>query len=396
MKNVTKLSLLALLISLSLSGYGQCGGALTTCGNSYITTNAGWTNSEYYQIIDIDAAKLTDATLPQFTAADGSKNALEPVPATNDGPTDFASGLFKTPIMTTTDGLVYTPSTVKWPVNFYLAAFAPSMYTSAYTKDSLVGSGYSGTGTTAACTLNNNTVIVSPIYKKPGFIELSRLPATLTNPTVSRLGYIEIDNLPQVERIQWSYSSTSWKRGVKFDLNFNDGKGWIPQRWIATGAGNWEATFAEQGYQFEEVVGKQDDPSSLVSFRIRPWDGDSIDLKPNANNCTYQATTYTAKNTPLAQQQTVRVHQIKVFSNVIPDQAPSAVNTINASKLNIYLSDKNIVISETVNAELYTIEGKKVFKGFTNQVDVSGLSRGIYILKATTKDGAIQNKKILI
>ncbi|MEI8085285.1 MAG: T9SS type A sorting domain-containing protein [Paludibacter sp.] len=395
MKHITKLSLLALFTSLSLSGFSQL------CGTSYyITSNAGWTNSEYYQIIDIDAAKLTDADLPKFTSSDGSKNALEPVPNTADGPTDFASGYFKTPVMTSTDGLVYTPTSVLWPVMYKMAAFAPTMWTSAFSKDTLIGSGISGTGTAAACTLNNNTVMKSAIYKKPGFIELSRLPFATSNPTVSRHGYIEIDSIPQVERIQWSYSSTSWKRGVKCDINYNDGNGWIPQRWVAS-AYNWEAVFSEQGYQFEEVIGKQDDPSSFVSFRIRIWDGDSIHYKVNANDLSLQATTYTAKNTPLAAQQTVRVHQIKVFSNVIPTKAPivavpTAVASVNANSIKIYLSEKNIVLSETAKVELYSIDGKTVFKGYTNKIDAAGFNRGIYIIRAVDNDGKIQNKKIAI
>jgi len=382
MKNITKLFIAACFISLSLPTFAQdCGGFY------YITSNAGWTNSEYYKILDIDAATLTDATLPKFTAADGSKNAIN---------TDFGSGTFKTPVMTTTDGIVYTPTNVLWPVHFYMAAFAPTMYTSAYSKVNVTGATPSGGGTTIACTLNDNSIKQSPIFGKAGFIELSRLPSAVLNTPPSLLGYVEIDNLPQVERIQWSYSATSWKRGVKCDINFNDGTGWKPQRWVASDYSAWEGTFAEQGYQFEEVIGKQDDPSSLVSIRIRPWDGDSIHFKVNANDLSLQAVTYTAKMTPYAQCQTVRVHQIRVFSNVIPTVAPSAVAQVNANHIKIYLSGRNIVLSEAAQVEIYSIEGSRIYKGYSNQIDASAYSKGIYIIKATDSEGKLQNKKIIL
>ncbi|HET7733488.1 MAG TPA: T9SS type A sorting domain-containing protein, partial [Paludibacter sp.] len=288
-----------------------------------------------------------------------------------------------------------------WPVNYKMAAFAPTMYNSAYTKVNVLGTVPSGGGATVACTLNDNSVKPSGIWSKPGFIELSRLQSLVLNTPPSRHGYIEIDSLPQVERIQWSYSSTSWKRGVKADINYNDGNGWQPLRWLASDYSAWEASFSEQGYQFEEMINKQDDPNSFVSVRFRIWDGDSIHYKVNANDLSLQTTTYTATMTPLAQKQTVRIHQIKVFSNIIPTVAPgpkiiSGVRNVNADVIKIYKSGNNIVLGEEANVELYTVEGKKIFKGLTKQIDVSGFSKGIYIIKAVANDGKIQNKKIII
>lgn len=396
MKKTTKLILGAFLITLSLNAGNnyvypwQPQGELSTCGNSYITSNAGWSSSEYYRIIDIDASKLTDAALPKFTSADGSKNAAD---------TDFGFGYFRSPIMTTTDGTVYTPTNVMWPVKYNMAAFAPTMYNSAYSKVNLYGSNPSGTGTTAACTNNNNTVKTSPIWDKPGFIELSRLAATTTDPTISRHGYIQINDLPQVERIQWSYSSTSWKRGVKCDIDLHDGNGWIPRRWLASDFSAWEASFSEQGYQFEEMINQQDNPNAKVSIRFRIWDGDSIHFKVNANDLTEQTVPYTAKMTPLAQWQTVRIHQIKVYSGLIPTSAPeipNALHNVSVNDLIIYRSGNNIIIGENSNIEIYTLEGRKMYKGYTNKIDVSGFSKGTYILRSINDNGIIRNKKIMI
>jgi len=381
MKRITKLFFLGLFINLSIGVFAQ---PPQTCGtNTYFTSNAGWSQSEYYQIIDIDAATLTDAALPKFSTANGALNAAD---------TDFGSGIFTTPIMSTVDGTSYTPTSVLWPIKYSLAAFAPTMYTSAWSKVNITGQTPSGNSTDKACTLNDNSIIQSAIYDKPGFIELCRLAASAEEPTVSRHGYIEIDNLPSVERIQWSYSSTSWKRGVKADINYNDGAGWIPLRWEASDISIWIATFAEQGYQFEEIIGQGDNPDSRVSIRFGIWDGDSIHVNPVKTD----GSTFTTANFPLEQRQTVRIHQIKVFSGVIPTEAPSAVASVNANNLKIYLSENNIILSENAKVEMYSIVGKRVFSGVTNKIDVSNFNKGIYIIKAVDSEGKIQNKKIAI
>jgi hypothetical protein len=281
-----------------------------------------------------------------------------------------------------------------------MAAFAPTMYCSAWSKVNVLGSLPSGKAT--SCSLNDNSIMKSNIYDKPGFIELSRLGSLVLKTPPSRHGYIQIDSLPQVERIRWSYSSTSYKRGVKADINYNDGKGWIPQRSIASDYSDYEGSFSEQGYQFEEIIGKQDDATSFVSFRIRIWDGDSIHMKVNANDLTEQAIPYTATMVPYDQKQTVRVHQIQVFSNIIPTVAPvvvatpNALSSVNMNNIKIYLSENNIVLSEDANVEIYSIQGQKLYKGFTRKVDATGYSKGIYIIKTTDTAGKLQNKKIMI
>ena len=350
MKKITKIIAVVVLTILSVEASSQ-----ETCsGYYYITSNSGWSESEYYKIIDVDAATLTDVALPKFTASDGAKNAID---------SDFGSGSFNTPIMTTEDGITYVPTTVNWPVKYHLAAFAPTMYTSAWSKINLVGTNPSGAGPYQSCTYNDNSVKTSAIFGKPGFIELSRLPSEILDTPPSRHGYIEIDNLPQVERIQWSYSSTSWKRGVKADINYNDGNGWIPLRWLASDYSVWEATFSEQGYQFEEMINKQDDPDSKVSVRFRIWDGDSIHYKVNANDLSLQENTYTATMKPLAQYQTVRIHQIKVFSNIVPTEGPSAVRNVNESPIKVSVSGRNIILSEEAQVDVYTYDGRHLYTG---------------------------------
>lgn len=388
MRNITKTILGLALITLpfSVSAFGPNGGQ-STCGNYYITSNAGWTNSEYYKIIDIDAATLTDAALPKFTAADGAKNALT---------TDFASGSFGSAVLTTTDGVIYTPTGLLWPVKYYMAAFAPTMYTSAWSKINVLGTTASGKAT--SCSLNDNSIMQSAIFAKPGFIELSRQGSAVLKTPPSLHGYIQIDSLPQVERIKWSYSSTSYKRGVKMDVNYNDGNGWIPQRWVASDYSDYEGSFSEQGYQFEEMINKQEDPNSFISIRFRIWDGDSIHMKVNANDLTEQAVTYTSNSQAYDQKQTVRIHQIQIFSNIIPTTVPGGINAVKKvteDAIKIYRSENRIVLSETANVEVFSYDGKKMYAGHTNNIDVTNLSKGLYIVKAAGKSGNTL-KKIVI
>jgi len=370
MKNFTKIIIIAFIFPLSIKSVAQC--------LPYYTTNAGWTQSEYYQIIDIDAEKLTGTSLPQHDKTDGTATA-----------STFGTGSFTTPIMTTTDGVTYTETSVKWPVNYYMACIAPTFYNSAYTKVVITGANPSGTASN--CTRNDNTIIVSPIWDKKGFIELSRQASEVADTPPSRHGYIEIDNLPQVERIQWSFSATSYKRGVKCDINYNDGNGWQPLRWEASNNNSY-ATFAEQGYQFEDIIGKGDDATSIISVRWRIWDGDSIHLDETKTD----GSTFTTVNSPYAQQQVVRIHQIKIFSGIIPENAPNAINIPSANTMKIYLLSNNICLSEKATVELYNFEGKQIYKGQTDKVDVSKLSKGIYIIRATNSAGLIQNKKIAL
>lgn len=376
--------LLAFFASGSAFAFGPYG-ELSECGYYYITSNAGWTTSTFKQIIDIDAEKLTDASLPKSTAEDGSMNSAN---------TDFGTGFFNSPVLSE-DG---TPTSVLWPVNYYMAAFAPTLYNSAYTKVNLTGVNPSGGGGTAACTLNDNNVKKSGIWDKKGYIELSRQGSAALNTPPSLHGYIVLDSLPQVERIQWSYSSTSWKRGVKADIDYHDGKGWQPLRWVASDY-NWEAVFAEQGYQFEEIIGKQDDPASYVSFRIRIWDGDSIHYKVNANDLSEQeGVPYSNTMTPYAQRQAVRVHQIKVFSGIVPTTAPkpisSGVESIFENKIKYTLNEGSIILPEEMDVEIFSISGQKIYSNLTNQVSTSNFRKGIYVLKLKDKNGYSQSSKI--
>ena len=54
---------------------------------------------------------------------------------------------------------------------------------------------------------------------KPGSIQMCRDAFKDRDPEtgapISQHGWMEIDHIPYVERIQWAWSSTSWGRGIK-------------------------------------------------------------------------------------------------------------------------------------------------------------------------------------
>ncbi len=96
--------------------------------------------------------------------------------------------------------------------------------------------------------------------------------------------------------------------------------------------------------------------------------------------------------------QVTRLHTIRIYSDVVPTESPSTgmvQNTI--SKISIYKSGKEIILSSEANVDIYTIDGKIVNSSLnTKKVNVSNLSSGIYLVKAKAVDGSISNLKIAL
>lgn len=374
-----------LLIAIALFGMGYVS-AQDVCtsdpSKAYLTSNAGWTDSEWYQIINIDPQNLASLDMAKHTG-------LAPSGGTTTS-TAFGSGTFMTPIMAYNEtSSSYEPSTVNWPVNFYMTCIAADLYGSAYSKVELLGTAESGKAD--ACYGNNNVAVTSPIWSKPGFFELSRQSADAVNaPNVSRHGYIELDDLPQVERVQWSFSSTAWKRGVKLDIKHGNGA-WEPLRWEPSDISQSLTTFSEQGYAFEEIIGQQENPDSKISLRWRIWDGDSIH-----DNLVSPGTTYSTNNFPLAQKQVVRIHQIKIFSGVTPTSGPNGLSGANKSEFIVYRSGNQMVSTERGNFELYTPEGKLIHTAQGDRIELGNITKGIYILKMNSVNGNQKVQKVIL
>ncbi|MCD8290211.1 MAG: pectinesterase family protein [Prevotella sp.] len=162
-----------------------------------------------------------------------------------------------------------------------------------------------------------------PNYGEAGFVQMCRNAGVLdvtTHTKVSLHGWMEIDHIPYVERVQWSWSSTSWGRGIKCDVKIGDGD-WEPLVWMGSEKqkSGW-TMFSDQGYFMENVIDASD-----VSIRWRVWDGDNgqtlVQVDEDGNSPFGTAVDSTA------QMQAPRVHKIQIFGNEITaDEAEYARN----------------------------------------------------------------------
>lgn len=145
-----------------------------------------------------------------------------------------------------------------------------------------------------------------PTYGEAGFVQMCRdAAATIDGQKVSRHGWMEIDHIPYVERIQWSWSSTSWGRGIKCDIKIGSGD-WQPLVWMGSEKQKQGWTvFSDQGYFMENVIDASD-----VSLRWRVWDGE-IEGAPVQNEVFNQYVD------PMAQRQAPRVHKVQIFGTPI-------------------------------------------------------------------------------
>lgn len=146
-----------------------------------------------------------------------------------------------------------------------------------------------------------------PVKGEAGFVQMCRNAST--DRVNSLHGWMEIDHIPYVERIQWSWSSTSWGRGIKCDIKVGDGD-WEPLVWMGSEKhkSGW-TIFSDQGYFMENVIDKKD-----VSLRWRVWDGDGA-MKTDAQ-VQVAPFNWEAIN-PLTQRQAPRVHKLQIFGDKI-------------------------------------------------------------------------------
>ncbi len=397
MRSFTKLLLFSLTVIFANSVYAQCDPSVFTY---YGHTNASWEPSEYYQIIDMDAATLTDPTLyPRTGAEDGTFDNSNYGQGTVKAP--VGSGEIVTPLYDYDEGSdSYIPSGKTYSIKYWNCVFAPDHYGSAYTKLNEYGTEPSGKDN--GCTKNDNTVLVGNVFNKKGFIELSRQSSTEAEG--SKHGGIQLDGLRGIEKIQWSYSSTSWKRGVMCEVKWGDGD-WQIRRSIPSGVGgggasavDGYATFSEQGYEFEEVFNLGEDFDREFSIRFRIWDGDTITWKDAYDNGEKPAGYFYTKVDPYGEPQVVRIHQIKVFSGMQGSDFANYTNISNNQADNFSISKigNAISLSEEGNVEIYTIDGKLVKTVTGKEINISDLNKGIYVVKAKSLSGIVKNTKIAL
>ena len=270
---------------------------------------AEWSDtSTYTKIIDIN---FSDDTWPDTWAGETGKDC----PDYDDG------GYVNTIIEVNANG----GTDVTYPVNFHHCTFAnKESYngyagaTAAFCRQYYLNENCTGN---SATTYNNWTVEGhttylednitygsdgTPTYGEAGFVQMCRDASTTTE---SMHGWVEIDHIPYVERVQWSWSSTSWGRGIKCDYKVGDGD-WEPLVWMGSEKHKSGYTvFSDQGYFMENVINAED-----VSIRWRVWDGDTSVQLDTLGNAAFS----TAIDS-LAQKQAPRLHKVKIYGNEITE-----------------------------------------------------------------------------
>lgn len=276
---------------------------------------AQWSNSSTYpKVIDIN---FSDTSWPDTWKGETGVDCP-----------DFSSGGYvNTIINVPTNG----STDITYPVYFHHCTFAnKNSYngfagaTAAFCRQYYLGQNWTGN---SATTYNNWTVAGhttylednikydannNPIHGEAGFVQMCRdgNVKDASGKPVSQHGWMEIDHIPYVERVQWSWSSTSWGRGIKCDYKIGDGE-WKPLVWMGSEKHKDGYTvFSDQGYFMENVINASD-----VSIRWRVWDGeilkDPVQKNPNGG------AVFTKGENPLLSQQAPRVHKIQIFGNEI-------------------------------------------------------------------------------
>ncbi len=277
----------------------------------------------YLKIIDI---YCSDTPWPDPWAGETGKDC----PSYSDG------GYVNTVINVPANG----GSEITYPVLFHNCTFAnKESYngyagaTAAFCRQYYLGESANGAATSYPndWTITGHTAYIednitydadgTPNYGEAGFVQMCRDAATeVDGEEVSMHGWMEIDHIPYVERIQWAWSSTAWGRGIKCDYKVGDGD-WTPLVWMGYGKHKIGYTsFSDQGYFMENVINASD-----VSLRWRVWDGerqgDPVQTDADGNEV------FTQYEDPMAQQQAPRVHKLRIFGNEITaDEAAYAKN----------------------------------------------------------------------
>lgn len=287
-----------------------------------------WSNaSKSPKIIDIN---FSDTSWPDTWIAETGRDCPEWDNNTKYPNGGYVNAVLSTPVNGDGAGLSY-------PILFHNCTFATKASygghagaTAAFSRQYYLGEKCSGN---SATTYNNWTVKGhthyledniqygdngKPIYGEAGFVQMCRNAATRAGADnkESLHGWVEIDHVPYIERIQWSWSSTSWGRGIKCDIKIGNGE-WKPLVWMGSEKQKqgWTA-FSDQGYFMENIIDAHD-----VSIRWRVWDGEDPDN-------VVQNSVFTSQTIdPLAERQAPRLHKLQIFGDkVTAEQAEYAKN----------------------------------------------------------------------
>jgi hypothetical protein len=193
---------------------------------------------------------------------------------------------------------------------------------------------------------------------------------------VGRRGYgtlggsfiIDLRKLDYLEGIQYSHSSTGGtRRGFILFYSKDDGQTWDTLR-----------------YQLGDHYS--------LNFTEDPFDGsrtpNDINCTPSANGMLWEEALYSTDKLMLKfeaanniEPQAVRFHDFKVYGTLAESNAVG--NIANLSDLKVYLNKNTLKVSKRSNVNVYSLAGSLVQSAINvERLNVSGLQRGVYIVKA--------------
>lgn len=233
--------------------------------------------------------------------------------------------------------------------NMVQCAFAPSWMTAYAFRDE---SNEPGSGA--------NTTGVSN-----GFVEISREYESQN--TIS--GYFEIDlgNIPFVEMIQYSHSSTGGsKRGLLVEFSIDNGASWDTLRYQS---GNETTSFTKGIFDEEKTPNAiRCDPSAYGML----WE-DRLNFTPEEEYDDHLKIRFSE-----SAGQAVRIHDLKIYGDL-----PTSINNSRLSDLGISYFNNLITVNEMAEVSIYSLTGALVKQVVNvNEVSVSDLLEGVYIVKA--------------
>jgi hypothetical protein len=98
------------------------------------------------------------------------------------------------------------------------------------------------------------------------------------------------------------------------------------------------------------------------------------------------------------------IDDLKIYSGALSDSQISTLSNeefnVNNLKLSMYPNPATNLLNIDIENELelveiYSLQGQKVLSGFDKQIDISGLSSGMYMVRVQDVDGGVGTQKII-
>ncbi len=211
--------------------------------------------------------------------------------------------------------------------------------------------------------------------------------------------WVELVDLGAVDSITFQMTSTDDYTPFYFAMdNFTTSDGVCPEVTAFTAAetsGNkarltWQSSNTALVSRYEVAVDQSntnEPASSTVIYPVALTEFDAVDLTPNTDY--------------VAHIRTVCVEGKSAWQKLNFNSGALGIRAIATLDINIYPNPSNGLVhiqypaAKISSIELLSIDGKSIMQqSFTNQIDLSGLGNGNYILKLRDTDGNIAQKII--